>query len=202
MKKLNYELTESWFESHVRSWEAITNHLNPKTYLEIGSYEGGSLIWFATQISNRRKDGVIYCIDSWQGGEEHDRAKMDLVEARFDKNLDIIKKNHAIEITKIRDQSYLAMARMLVNHGLEEFFDLVLIDGSHQSHDVITDLCLAYRLLKKNGVLILDDYIWRHPLGILHEPKLAIDTFTNIYRDRLAFIPDIPLRQVALLKLK
>ena len=66
------------------------------------------------------------------------------------------------------------MSHMLVNEHSGGYFDQIYIDGSHHSPDVILDLCLAYRLLKKGGVLILDDYISRHPLGVLHEPKLAM----------------------------
>jgi hypothetical protein len=45
-----------------------------------------------------------------------------------------------------------------------------------------------------------DDYVWRDTGSILHEPKIAIDSFTNIFREKLTPIIDAPLRQVYYLK--
>ena len=199
-QQVEYQLTAMWYREHVRSWAAIVNHFKPKTYLEVGSFEGGSLTWFTEALANYNDKFTIYCVDTWEGGEDHDKGIMQAVESRFDFNLEVLRRRYAADIYKIKAQSYLALSQLLVNQNFVEHFDLIFIDGSHQSPDVILDCCLAYKLLKRGGVLILDDYIWRHELGILHEPKLAIDSFVNIYRDKLAFIPDLPLRQVSLVK--
>jgi predicted O-methyltransferase YrrM len=196
-----FDFSEKWFETHTNSWSLIFNHFKPTRVLEIGSYEGGSTTWFAKALHNISSDSVLYCVDTWQGGEEHNQQSMSDVERRFDFNCGIIARQFPIKIIKIKQKSYLGLSKLLTNEGLEEFFDLVLVDGSHQSHDVLFDLCLSFKLLRVGGVLILDDYVWRHRSGILHEPKLAIDSFTNIFRDKLSFIVDLPLRQISLIKI-
>ena len=41
------------------------------------------------------------------------------------------------------------------------FYDLVYIDGSHHYKDVLNELPdIADKLLKKDGVLIFDDFLW------------------------------------------
>ena len=46
----------------------------------------------------------------------------------------------------------------------------------------------------------VDQYgpIWNSIL--LHEPKIAIDAFTNIFREKLTPVADMPIRQVYYLK--
>ena len=77
--------------------------------------------------------------------------------------------------------------------------DFVYIDGSHKAADVLADLVISFELTKVGGVVICDDYVWRgesiEEVDILNNPKLAIDSFTNIYRNKLALIVDVPLRQ-------
>lgn len=40
-----------------------------------------------------------------------------------------------------------------------EYFDMVLVDGAHDLENVIYDINNAKRILKKNGILILDDVL-------------------------------------------
>ena len=41
-----------------------------------------------------------------------------------------------------------------------ETYDIIYIDGSHATSDVLEDAVLSYRLLKPGGLLIFDDYHW------------------------------------------
>jgi hypothetical protein len=51
---------------------------------------------------------------------------------------------------------------------------------------VLSDACLTWPLLKPGAFLIFDDYLWGNPRDALHRPKLAIDTFINIYAEELS----------------
>jgi hypothetical protein len=67
-----------------------------------------------------------------------------------------------------------------------ESFDIIYIDGSHMTQDVMIDAVLAYDLLKPGGLMIFDDYaalIWLWPKDI--RPKQAIDAFVAGYRQHL-----------------
>lgn len=52
------------------------------------------------------------------------------------------------------------LARLIAG-GFRQRFDLVYIDGSHYSHDVLSDAVLSFPLLKVGGHMLFDDYLWR-----------------------------------------
>ena len=54
--------------------------------------------------------------------------------------------------------------------------------------DVLSDAILSFELLKINGIIGFDDYLWKLPNtnNLLTNPKIAIDSFTNIFALRSA----------------
>ena len=46
----------------------------------------------------------------------------------------------------------------LLAGGHAASFDLAYIDGSHRASEVVVDVSLAWRLLKRGGLMLLDDY--------------------------------------------
>ncbi len=65
-------------------------------------------------------------------------------------------------------------------------YDFIYIDGSHSTVDVLEDAVLAFRLAKAGGIIAFDDYLWDDPeFNQQGTPKLAIDAFTEIYREKL-----------------
>ena len=73
-----------------------------------------------------------------------------------------------------------------------------MFDGSHEAPDVLLDALLSFKLLKINGVIAFDEYLWQENLDnipdVLRSPKIAIDAFANIYCQKLrifsALIPN------------
>ncbi len=70
----------------------------------------------------------------------------------------------------------------------QDRYDIIYIDGSHATKDVLEDAVLSWRLLKNGGILIFDDYRWVG-LGSQCEfdassdyPKAAIDSFATCYQ--------------------
>ena len=39
-------------------------------------------------------------------------------------------------------------------------YDLIYIDGSHYSKDVLDDAINSFKVLNKNGFMIFDDFLW------------------------------------------
>ena len=195
--KSEYEFTQTWFDDNPRrTWESLIPQLSPRVVVEVGSYEGNSacfLLETAPRLSH------LFCIDTWEGGIEHKSggvaaADMSAVEKRFHHNIEVARNIRArngfpecqVELVKSFSDSALAN---LFCMGLKA--DLVYIDGSHQAPDVLCDLVLGWRLLTPGGVLIADDYPWKEhdPADILRCPKIAIDAFTQIYFNKLNYIP-------------
>jgi predicted O-methyltransferase YrrM len=69
--------------------------------------------------------------------------------------------------------------------SVNPLYDFIYIDGSHIAKDVLTDACMAWPLLKKQGIMVFDDYLWGDPRDILHRPKPAIDTFMNLFAEEV-----------------
>ena len=141
----------------------------------------------------------MYCVDTWTGGEEHVASEMPEVEKRFKANTHLAL-NECQERVKLFSRKGFSSVVLpqLLTEGHASSFDIVYVDGSHQAPDVLLDMVLAYQLCKVNGLIICDDYVWR--IGeVLHEPKIAIDAFVNIYRNKVSLI-SAPLVQLYLLK--
>ena len=155
----------------------LSGEAGKRNFLEIGSFEGRSSIWIA---ENMMQDGDrLNCIDTWMGGEEHGEENMSEVEERFRANLIVAAKKFPERvIVQQKGTSTLALAHK-IRHGA--FYDFIYIDGSHKAPDVLTDACMSWPLLKREGLMVFDDYMWGNPRDALHRPKIAIDAFTNIF---------------------
>ena len=188
----NYEFTNNWFETSAKAiWSQIFNQTKPKKILEIGSYEGASTCFLIETLSLYHDSFEIYAIDTWDGGAEHKEMKinMKLVEERFHKNTSLAIKNTSkkIELVTFKDKSINALSKLITNHK-SNYFDFIYIDGSHMASDVLSDAILSFELLKINGIIGFDDYLWKLPNSnnLLTNPKIAIDSFTNIFALRSA----------------
>jgi predicted O-methyltransferase YrrM len=86
----------------------------------------------------------------------------------------------------------------LIGQGKAQYFDMVYIDGSHETPDVLADAVLAYQLLRIGGLMIFDDYVWGAGASTepLLTPKLAIDSFLNCYQRKVQVHTWLPLCQV------
>jgi predicted O-methyltransferase YrrM len=58
----------------------------------------------------------------------------------------------------------------LIAEGRQGYFDFIYVDGSHQAPDVLCDALLSFRLLKNNGVIAFDDYLWQEQLPYGTDP--------------------------------
>ena len=183
-----YVFTEGWFLSHYSDWENHLKALKGKPgihALEIGSYEGLSAIW---QLENILTDpgSTITCIDIFDYKE---------IEDRFDRNIEA--SGISSKVIKLKGSS----EKML--RGLDvEKFDYVYIDGSHTPKWVLSDAVLSWDLLKKDGLMIFDDYLkippkpkrfrpttisfvdnylWKKRARDKDSPEPVIDSFLKIY---------------------
>lgn len=185
-----YIYTKTWFEFAARGvWDQLIPQINPTRILEIGSYEGASTCYLIETLG-KTKNIEMHCVDTWEGGVEHQQggfsqADMSEVENRFIHNTQIAIRNakNKVDLVVHKGNSDLQLSKLIAG-GKQGYFDFIYIDGSHQAPDVLCDALLGFRLLKINGVIAFDDYLWQEhlPYGTdpLRCPKPAIDAFTNI----------------------
>jgi hypothetical protein len=202
---MSYQLTNNWFAQSARQvWDQIIPQINPTRILEIGSFEGASACYLIDKLASHQ-DIELHCVDSWQGGEEHqtggaDQTSMHEVEKRFVHNTQLAMKNatNTADLVVHRGLSDLELPK-LIAEGKSSYFDFIYIDGSHQAPDVLFDALLSFKLLKINGVMVFDDYLWQLPgtkgVDPIRCPKMAIDAFTTIHCRKLKII-NAPLSQL------
>ncbi len=189
-----YKFNTNWFEINaVKVWNDLIPTLDISKVLEVGSFEGAATTYLIQKCGNKN-DLEMHCVDTWDGGEEHDYVDMKLVEGLFDSNIEyaktMVSKN--VNLIKYKDTSSNILPK-LIAEGHAGTFDFIYIDGSHQAPDVLLDAVLGFKLLKVGGVMVFDDYTWRNDKtnDITHIPKPAIDAFTSLYWHKL-----LPLRAV------
>lgn len=190
-----YSFTTNWFQNTAKSnWDSLIPQLRPSKILEIGSYEGAATCYLIEKLGNI-KALDLYCIDTWEGSIEHKIMKTDMseVEVRFDNNtaFAMSKVLNKPTFTKLKGFSESRLMELFLK-GHENSFDFIYVDGSHATIDILSDAVLAYKLLKLNGVMIFDDYLWADDdKTIDYFPKLAIDAFTTVYANKTRLLQSL-----------
>jgi len=189
-------------------WTKWIGHLAGKPelrFLEVGSYEGQSAIWFCRNILTHPTSHLL-CVDTWRGGEDMPLETDDRRFTAFRNNT----KPWAAQIDLMQERSDVALP---ILHIHPETFDVAYIDGSHTAASVLSDSVLVWNLVKVGGIIIWDDYLWELPVesyptpltpeqkesANLIRPKMAVDAFLACYKGKYELIAQE--WQVALRKL-
>ena len=150
--------------------------------LEIGSWQGMSANFILGYFKNAR----LTCVDTWDGADEHrshdasDKSILSEIENTFDINI----QEYSERVTKHKCTSY-----EFFNNFFEiDKFDLIYVDGSHHSDDVIVDAIKAFEMLKTDGVMILDDYFWNYYKNEIDNPAGAINSFLRLKKHQLKIL--------------
>ena len=182
-----YQFTQDWFSHNIPVWEQLVTLLpstpGQRIFLEIGSFEGRSAVWLMENAM--QKGDFIFCIDTWEGSEEHEQLDMLPTFDTFKENTRIAAKRTGVKRGYAKNQSRLELGTMQNDGNL---WDFIYIDGSHTAKDVLTDACMAWPLLKQGGLMVFDDYLWGESRDILHRPKLAVDFFVNTFAEGLDIV--------------
>jgi hypothetical protein len=149
-----------------------------KFSLEIGTLYGANLFSVANTYC-LNKDSKLYCIEPWIDYDVYSEYKnsQNTIYTTFMENvhnsgiedkLVIIRGFSNVEIPKLED----------------DFFDIIYIDGNHESEYVLEDAVLSFRKLKKGGIMIFDDYGWGGP----DLTKKGIDGFLSGYHKKITLL--------------
>ena len=157
--------TQDWVSNSAQYWDRYLDHLKGRrgaTGLEIGSFEGRSAIWFLDHILTD-PSASLTSVDLF--GERLD--------AYFDHNIRVSGLEGRVQ--KLAGPSQ----QVLRSLPVDQPYDFIYVDGCHLATCALTDIVLSWELLKRDGVLIVDDYQWLGPP--LERPKMAVDAFLAIY---------------------
>jgi predicted O-methyltransferase YrrM len=175
----------NWFDGIKAStnFENILSDYRGKSeikFLEIGSFTGDSAVYMLENILTST-ESTLTCVDTWAGSLEHagelqEQFTMGEVEKRFDERVS----EFGSRVIKVKSTS---TDFLLNNRGTQ--YDFIYIDGDHTANTVISDAVLSWDLLKIGGIMAFDDYEWTHPDGNQYAPRVAIDSFLNVYNPYL-----------------
>jgi predicted O-methyltransferase YrrM len=173
-----YDFTCDWLWYHIDSWKQAMGHLvgQPVRLLEVGSYEGRATVWLLGNVLTH-EDARIDCVDVFhdEGNPCVGVTYAEGYASRFDHNIRAA--FGETKVHKIRGRSQEVLRGLPLDH-----YDAIYLDGSHLASDVLEDAVLAFRLLKPDGVMIIDDYEWNVHLDPLSIPKMAVDAFLAVYQ--------------------
>ena len=131
---------------------------NIKNVLEIGTFTGYSALTMALSLP---KEGSLTCLD--KNKETSIIAKNYFKKAKLDHKINIML-NNALE----------SMENLL---SKKNKFDLIFIDADKENYIKYYDL--SYQLLNKNGLIIIDNVLWK---GEVSKPDKN-DRLTSIIRE-------------------
>lgn len=171
-----------WFSNNIPIWKRLLKKFKGKSnllFLEIGCFEGQATLWLVQNILTN-PTSKIEVIDTFEGSMEHSKEQTKDLLSTFKNNLSPFISNHP-------DQSKIIIRKgfsqeIIRTLGSKPKFDFIYIDASHVAKDVLEDALLCWRLLKKDGIIIFDDYGWRNYHNPLLRPDLAIDAFLLIFQ--------------------
>lgn len=168
-----YKFTSDMFSVNAWHWPSTLETFKGKPnlhYLEIGVFEGASLLWMLENILTDPSSWVT-AIDIFPGD----------LEEKFIANLEMSGFREKVKILKGPSQQQLRSLQL-------NSFDIVYIDGSHVAKHVYLDAALSWDLLKTGGLLIFDDYLYVLEGPSDQRPKAPIDAFIHAFGDELELV--------------
>ena len=147
----------------------------PIQYLEIGVFEATNTVDVLKSYCNH-PDSVLHCVDPWVDYEDYPEYKGE-IKNRYQIAMRNIQNSGQAHKFKI----YRNFSDKIVPTFSDDFFDIIFIDGNHQTEFVYRDGVISFEKAKKGGFLIFDDYTSEWPQTIV-----GIDKFLFEYKDRLS----------------
>lgn len=152
------KFTVDWFSEWSPTWTHFLAELKDKPDLkglEIGVFQGRSTCWLLDNIFTAAS-AHLDCVDPFTGSAEHEN--MDEIATLFETfQHNTQEYGDKIETHKMMSHEF------LVSKGQGRLYDFVYVDGDHHSWACLEDMVLAWRLLKKDGIMIVDDFGYGQP---------------------------------------
>ena len=156
IKRMQISVTQGYF------MQFIIKNNKIKKILEIGTFTGYSALTMALVID----DGNIICLD--KNKETSDIAINFFKKAKVDNKINLICDNASNILRKLVKKN--------------NTFDLIFIDADKENY--INYYEFAYNLISKNGLIIIDNVLWKGQVTDLSKN----DKLTNIIREFNAHI--------------
>ena len=159
----NKKISTDYFSTNAYYWKNIIKKYFKKfTYLEIGSWEGNSALFVLKNLNPTK----VICVDVWEDEKLSQMQKRNY--NNFKINLDEFQEK--MSMYKGSSDDYFSKC--------EEKFDVIYIDGAHETEQVYKDINNSWKVLNKNGLIICDDFFYGNLYGVPENvPSIAINKF-------------------------
>jgi predicted O-methyltransferase YrrM len=146
--------TTDWFQVTARAnFDRFLSEFKGKDglkFLEIGCWEGQASRWLLENILIG--DSKLTVIDTFEGSVEHQAAGIEIGGLkRFTENI-----KEYLSKVKIH-QGY---SQDILKTLPKNTYDFIYVDGDHRAAGALQDIVISWPLLKKGGIMIMDDYAW------------------------------------------
>lgn len=146
----------------------LFEHLKPRQVIEVGTWKGASAIHMAALAKEIGIDGFeLCCVDTWLGSAEHweDHAGSNHFDSLNLSNgyptlyytflRNVVESGHQDVIVPFPASSS-AAARFFIRKGVQ--VDAVYLDAGHEYEEVVNDIKLYWKVLRRGGVMFGDDF--------------------------------------------
>ena len=164
----DYIFTGDYFSNNIKQWEKIQSDLNATfgnnlRCLEVGAWEGRS---------------ALYLLDNFVGNSSLtviDYFILPNIHTTYLHNINLHPKKQ--QVNTIVGSSLKELPKLMG----QELFDFIYIDAGKTSADNLANLIISERLLKVNGIMVVDDFGWtKEGTENKHTPNLGISAFKEI----------------------
>ncbi len=152
-------------------------------FVEVGSWKGRSISFFLTEMLNQNKQFCTFCVDTWNGSEEHqhmDCVSDDRLYSIFMENTKPVRD----WFTPIRMPSTQA-AKFFPNNSITAAF----IDAAHDYESVKNDISAWLPKIRRGGLIMGHDYLYGGVHKAVHErfgeSVMARNTMENCWIVRI-----------------
>ena len=158
-----YRFTEDMFAMRNKIfWQALEEFKGKEDthYLEIGVYEGRALLWVLEHIMTH-PTSTLTGIDLFSSGEGEFKPKETY------KNPDDFKQRYFHNIRSSGEENrihtHVGYSQEVLRKLKKNSYDIIYIDGCHTLTCTREDTSLSWELLKKGGIMMVDDYSKEFP---------------------------------------
>jgi hypothetical protein len=172
---IQYKKASEW-------WLRVIEHdtTQPIKYLEIGVFYGIHLFEIASIFPN----ASLFGIDPWIDYSEYSEYK-----GQQNTILDGFKRNLSKCPNNKRIQAYRGLSNDIVPTFQNDFFDIIYVDGNHETDYVYKDGLMSFQKCKPGGYIVFDDSDWPQTLK-------GIQKFEEELVDKIKIISDLKQQRI------
>jgi hypothetical protein len=172
-----------WYTDDLDNWRRILKCSHRVQALQIGGRDGVSTSMMLDELFVHPCSAMHVIAGVWKNAKTQEVTSEGLEE--FLDNIAL--GNHSQRVVLHKGEAETVIGKWL-GEGQREVFDFIYIEGAHNAAKVWRDAALSWPLLKVDGILAFDDYLWTEGIGMYGAPRIAVDAFEVVCGAEVAIL--------------